>query len=145
MVAEGCALWLAAHGPRALWQILTGRYGVDPRHRSKRFATLAERAVNRETFVHEWPEVGLIAMDSPLDPTPSLQLAGSQIVEMDGRRRDEFDLIDRFIADNAIDAGRAEETMATDSLHLARMLVDIATPRDALLALLGGCTPAKLV
>src|SRR5438132_9307855 len=64
---------------------------------------------------------------------------------MDGRRRDEFDLIDRFIADNAIDAGQAEEAMATDSLHLARMLVDIATPRDALLALLGGCTPAKLV
>ena len=64
---------------------------------------------------------------------------------MDGRRRDEFDLIDRFIADNAIDPRQAEEAMAADSLHLARMLVDIATPRDALLALLGGCTPAKLV
>jgi propanediol dehydratase large subunit len=118
---------------------------VDVRHRSKRFAALAERAVNRETFIHEWPEVGLIAMDSPLDPKPSLQLASGQVVQMDGRRRDEFDLIDRFIADNALDLEHAAEAMATDSLRLARMLVDIATPRDALLSLLGGCTPAKLV
>ncbi len=35
--------------------------------------------------------------------------------------------------------------MATDSLRIARMLVDIETPRRDLVALLGGCTPAKLL
>lgn len=33
--------------------------------RSKRFQILAERPVNRETFIKPWPEVGLVAMNSP--------------------------------------------------------------------------------
>lgn len=113
--------------------------------KSKRFAKLAEQDINRETFIHEWPELGLIAMDSPLDPKPSLRIADGQIVELDGRPRREFDLIDRFIADYAIDPIHAEVAMATGSLALARMLVDVNTSRQELLALLGGCTPAKLV
>src|ERR1019366_1151072 len=52
---------------------------------------------------------------------------------------------DHFIVDNAIDLARAEAAMATDSLRIARMLVDIETPRRDLVALLGGCTPAKLL
>ncbi len=118
---------------------------VQPSHRSKRFAVLAERDINRETFIQELPEAGLIAMDSPLDPAPSLRLEGGRIVEMDGRRREDFDPIDQFIAEYAIDPSRAAEALATDSLRLARMLVDLVTPRAELLALLGGCTPAKLL
>ncbi len=37
---------------------------------SKRFQALAERPIQKDTFVREWPEVGLIAADSPLDPPP---------------------------------------------------------------------------
>ncbi|HEY8284291.1 MAG TPA: propanediol/glycerol family dehydratase large subunit, partial [Chloroflexota bacterium] len=118
---------------------------VQPSHRSKRFAVLAERDINRETFIQELPEAGLIAMDSPLDPAPSLHLEGGRIVEMDGRRREDFDPIDQFIAEYAIDPRRAAEALATDSLRLARMLVDLVTPRAELVALLGGCTPAKLL
>lgn len=112
---------------------------------SKRFANLARQPVNQDTFIDEWPEVGLIAMNSHLDPEPSLRLEAGQIVEMDGRCRDEFDLIDRFVADYAIDLSRAEEANATDSLAIARMLVDVDAPRAGLVSLIGGCTPAKIV
>src|SRR6185437_16935595 len=118
---------------------------VQPNHRSKRFAVLAEREINRETFIHELPEAGLIAMDSPLDPVPSVRIEDGRIEEMDGRRREDFDPIDQFIAEYAIDPNRAAEALATDSLQLARMLVDLVTPRAELIALLGGCTPAKLL
>jgi propanediol dehydratase large subunit len=117
----------------------------DMHGRSRRFAILERRAINQETFVHEWPEVGLIAMDSPLDPRPSLRVEDGRIVEMDGRRREQFDLIDRFIADYAIDLEQAEEAMSMDSLTIARRLVDVNVSRSELLSLLGGCTPARLV
>ena len=48
---------------------------------SKRFAALDERPINQESFVHEWPEVGLIVTDSPGDPQPSLRLEGGRVVE----------------------------------------------------------------
>src|SRR5690348_12892272 len=106
-------------------------------HRSQRFAALAERDVNRETFIREWPEVGLVAKDSPLDPTPSLTVEAGQIVAMDGKRRADFDLIDCFIAERALDLAQAERAMATGSLDIARLLVDPAVSSAALIALLG--------
>ncbi len=118
---------------------------VQKERRSKRFAILEKRPINQETYVREWPEVGLIAMDSPLDPQPSLRIQDGRIVEMDGKTRQEFDLIDRYIADYAVDLDFAEQAMALDSLAIARMLVSVDTPRSELVALLGGCTPAKLV
>lgn len=41
---------------------------------SKRFEVLAKRPVNLDGFIKEWPEYGLIAMDSPYDPKPSLKI-----------------------------------------------------------------------
>jgi propanediol dehydratase large subunit len=41
---------------------------------SRRFALLAERDINKETFVEPWPEAGLMVTDSPYDPQPSLRL-----------------------------------------------------------------------
>ena len=113
--------------------------------RSKRFDKLAERPINRETFIKPWPEVGLIAMDSPLDPSPSLKIEDGVVVEMDGVRREEFDLIDHFIARHALNLDVAERTMNTPSREIARMLVDINVPRATILELVSGCTPAKLV
>ena len=112
---------------------------------SRRFDILAERDVNRETFVEPWPEAGLIVADSPFDPQPSLQVADGRVVEMDGKQRADFDMLDLFIADHALDLTAAEEAMAVPGLQLARMLCDINVPRDEVLRLAGGCTPAKLV
>jgi propanediol dehydratase large subunit len=112
---------------------------------SRRFKILAERDINRETFVEPWPEAGLIVADGPGDPQPSLKIEDGKVVELDGRSRADFDLLDFFIADHGIDLEAAQEVMAIPSLELARWLVDINVPRAKLLRLAGGCTPAKLV
>ncbi len=113
--------------------------------KSKRFEALAERDVNKDGFLKEWPEVGLIAMNSPYDPKPSIKIENGLVVELDGRKRDEFDFIDQFIADYSIDLSRAEEVMAMDSVKLAHMLVDINVPREKLIPLTTAMTPAKIV
>ncbi len=112
---------------------------------SRRFKVLAERDINRETFVEPWPDVGLVVTDSPHDPQPSLGIEDGQVVELDGKQRADFDMLDLFIADHALDLGVAEEAMATPALEIAHMLADINVPRADLLRLVGGCTPAKLV
>jgi len=113
--------------------------------RSKRFEALAERPVNKETFVSTLHEAGLIPMDSPNDPAPSLSIADGVVMEMDGLDRRDFDLLDRFISDNALDLNKAEKAMAEPSMNIARMIVDINISRKDILELTLGCTPAKLV
>lgn len=109
--------------------------------RSRRFAVLDEREINRETFVEPWPEAGLVVADSPFDPAPSLVIEAGRVAELDGRPRADFDVLDRFIADHALDLAVAGEAMATPSLEIARMLADINVPRQAVLRLALGCTP----
>ena len=113
--------------------------------RSKRFEVLDQRPVNQDGYVKEWPEVGLIAMNSPFDPTPSIKIENGVVVEMDGKCRDDFDMLDTFIADYAIDLANAEEAMSKDSLEIARMLCDINVTRDEVLKYTVAITPAKLV
>ncbi|MBZ4644551.1 MAG: propanediol dehydratase large subunit [Petroclostridium sp.] len=114
-------------------------------HKSKRFQVLSQRPVHNDGFVKEWPKVGFIAMESDSDPRPSIKIQNGIIVEMDGKPRNEFDFIDRFIADYAIDIEIAQEAMNTDSLKVARMLVDINTSKKDIARLANGFTPAKLV
>ena len=113
--------------------------------KSKRFEKLAQRPVNQETYIKPWPETGLTAMESPLDPAPGLKVVDGKVVEMDGVAREDFDIIDHFIVNHALDLARAGKTMQTPSLEIARMLVDINVSRAAVLELVSGCTAAKLV
>jgi propanediol dehydratase large subunit len=113
--------------------------------RSKREESRSQRPINRETFIHPWPEVGLATMHSPLDPSPSITIKSGVVVEMDGVQREAFDLIDHFVARHALDLNAAEKAMNTPSQDIARMLVDINVPRTAVLELARGCTAAKLV
>jgi propanediol dehydratase large subunit len=71
--------------------------------RSYRFAALDRRPVNMDTFAQEWPEVGLVAADGPHDPQPSLRIEAGVVMELDGKQRADFDTIDLFIADHALD------------------------------------------
>lgn len=112
--------------------------------RSKRFEALANRPVNQDGFVTEWPEVGLIAMENPGDPVPSIRIENGVIVEMDSKQRADFDMIDTFIANYGINLDRAEEVAKMDSVQLARMMVDINVPRDEIVSLTTCMTPAKL-
>jgi propanediol dehydratase large subunit len=112
--------------------------------RSKRFEILGARPVNKDGYVKEWPEVGLIAMNSPLDPKPSVKVENGKIVELDGKKRENFDLLDYFIADYGIIAENAEKVMAMDSTEIARKLVDINVSRDEILKITLSLTPAKV-
>lgn len=53
--------------------------------KSKRFEELAKRPVNQDGFVKEWIEEGLIAMESPNDPKPSIKIENGKVVEMDSK------------------------------------------------------------
>ena len=112
--------------------------------RSKRFARLAERDINKEIFVSELPELGLIVMDSPGDPKPSIEIRGGRIVEMDGKQSDDFDAIDRFIAKHAINLDATKGAMELGALQIARMLVDINVPQREVMAVFSGLTPAMI-
>lgn len=112
--------------------------------RSKRFQVLKERPVNKDGYVKEWAEVGLIAMESPLDPKPSIKIKDGMVIELDGKSRENFDLIDYFIADRGIVIENAEKVMAMDSLKIARKLVDINISRDEILKISLSLTPAKM-
>ncbi len=112
--------------------------------KSKRFEVLANRPVNQDGYVKEWPEVGLIAMNSPFDPTPSIKIENGRITELDGKCRADFDMLDTFIADHAIRLENAEKAMALDSLEIARKIVDINVSRKEILDITLSITPAKL-
>jgi propanediol dehydratase large subunit len=112
---------------------------------SRRFQKLAERPVNRETFIQPWPEVGLVAIHSPLDPSPSLRIENGVVLEMDGVLREAFDLIDLFIVQHALNLDVAERSMSMPSQEIARLIVDVNVPRAKVLKVVSGCTPAKLV
>lgn len=112
--------------------------------RSKRIETLDQRPVNLDGYINEWPEMGFVAMTSPYDPKPSVKVANGRIVELDGKKREDFDFIDQFIADYAMNVERAEASMAVSSLEIARMIVDIHVSRKGILELVTGITPAKM-
>jgi propanediol dehydratase large subunit len=122
--------------------------GSDPSaspRRSKRTEILENRPVNLDGFVEEWPEVGMVAMDSPYDPEPSVRVDNGVVVEMDGRTREDFDFLDQFIADHAIDASAAQRAMALSPTEIAHMLVDPKISRAEVLEVSRGLTPAKLL
>jgi propanediol dehydratase large subunit len=113
--------------------------------RQKRFEVLADRPVSKDGFIKEWVEVGLVAMESPNDPRPSIKIREGKVVELDGKERQDFDFIDTWIADHCIDSSVAEEAMAIDSNEFARMLVHIDVPRSEIVRLSVGLSPAKIV
>ena len=78
--------------------------------RSKRFEILDQRPVNKDGYINEWPEMGFVAMDSPYDPKPSVRVENGKIVELDGKEQEDFDFLDQFIADYAINTDRAESS-----------------------------------
>ena len=110
--------------------------------RTKRSEGLEQRPINRETFIEPWPEAGLTAARSPHDPAPSLRIADGVVEEMDGVARQDFDLIDHFIARHALDLEVDEASMATPSRDTARMLVDVNVSRSEILKVTKGCTAA---
>ena len=112
--------------------------------KSKRIEVLDNRPVNKDGFIDEWPEMGFVAMESPYDPRPSIKIENGIITELDGKKREDFDFLDQFIADYSIRIDRAEESMKISSLEIARKIVDIHVSRKEILEIVSGITPAKM-
>ena len=112
--------------------------------KSKRIEVLDNRPVNKDGFIDEWPEMGFVAMKSPYDPRPSIKIENGIITELDGKKREDFDFLDQFIADYSIRIDRAEESMKISSLEIARKIVDIHVSRKEILEIVSGITPAKM-
>ncbi len=119
--------------------------GQSRKRTSLRTDILEDRPVNLDGFVEEWPEKGLVAMESAFDPEPGVRVEDGVIVELDGKPRADFDFMDTFIAAHAIDIATTEASMAVPSDEIARMIVDPRTSRDEVLAVIRGLTPAKIL
>lgn len=111
--------------------------------RQKRFEELEKRPIHQDTFVKEWPEEGFVAMMGPNDPKPSVEVENGKIVEMDGKKLEDFDLIDLYIAKYGINIDNVEKVMNMDSTKIARMLVDPNVSRDEIIEITSALTPAK--
>jgi propanediol dehydratase large subunit len=116
----------------------------DTPNRWKRFADWDERPLRLDRFAAEDWENGFAAFSSPADPRPGMNVSDGRIVSLDGVEEHDFDMIDRFIATYHLDPAVAPEAMAMDSGEVARMLVDMHVPREKLVRLAHGMTPAKL-
>jgi propanediol dehydratase large subunit len=111
---------------------------------SDRFGSRAEKELRRELIISPMPELGLIAANGPDDPEPELVVIDGVVQRMDGRDAADFDVIDRFLVAHGLDLEIGAEAMGLSDLELARKLVDIDVPRDELVRLARGLTPAKL-
>lgn len=112
--------------------------------KSKRFEALARRPINQDGFIKDWPDEGLVAMYSEHDPKPSIKIENGVVTELDGKRREDFDFLDQFIADNSIELDNVEKVLAMDDIEIARKLVDINVTRDEVLDITLSTTPAKI-
>ncbi len=75
-----------------------------------------QRPLRLDSFSEENPEHGFSVFHSPWDPVPGLVLgAAGEILEMDGRKAADFDILDAFIAAHHLDVAVAPEAMALDS------------------------------
>lgn len=117
---------------------------TDTPNRWKRYADWDERPLRLDRFAAEDAANGFSAFKSPADPKPGIGIKGGRVISLDGVLEHDFDMIDRFIARHHIDADVAPEAMAMDSAQVARMLVDMNVPRETLVRLAHGMTPAKL-
>jgi len=113
-------------------------------NRWKRYADWDARPLRLDRFAAEDAASGFAAFSSPADPKPGIAIAAGRVVALDGVMEHDFDMIDRFIARHHIDVEVAPEAMAMDSGEVARMLVDMHVPRETLVRLAHGMTPAKL-
>ncbi len=112
--------------------------------RSRRADSRLGRELRREAIVQPLPPLGLVALEGPGDPPPSLRVEDGRVAELDGRAAADFDVLDRFIAEHGLDLDVAGDAMALSDDEVARMLVDVDVPRDDLVRLASGLTPARL-
>jgi propanediol dehydratase large subunit len=116
----------------------------DTPNRWRRFADWDARPLRLDKFAAEDWKHGFSAFSSPSDPKPGVATSAGRIICMDGVLERDFDMIDQFIASYHLDPERVAESMAMVSGEIASMLVDMHVPREKLVRIAHGLTPAKL-
>ena len=76
---------------------------------------------------------------------PNLKIEGGRIVELDGKRREDFDLIDTFIANYGIVLDGAQQAMAKGLKEIANMMLTPSVPREEIVKICKSITPAKML
>jgi propanediol dehydratase large subunit len=117
---------------------------LQPDERSARFLAREQRELRREVLIEPLAELGLVAMDGPNDPEPSLVIENGAIVEIDGRVRERWDALDHFVAAFGLDLEAAGEAAQLEDIEIARKLVSVDVGRTELVRLSRGLTPARL-
>src|SRR4051794_31754184 len=97
--------------------------------RSERFVSREQRELRRELLIEPLAELGLVAMNGPNDPEPSLVVEDDRVVELDGRREQDWDALDHFVVRYGLDLDVAADAAALDDAQIARMLVDVDVAR----------------
>src|SRR3972149_4121459 len=69
---------------------------------------------------------------------------GGRVGRRDGRAAADFDIIDRFVAAHYLDLEAAAEAATLTDARIAHMLVDVDVPREELVRLAAGLTPARV-
>jgi propanediol dehydratase large subunit len=117
---------------------------LPPDRRSDRFVAREQRELRRELLIEPLAELGLVAMNGPNDPEPSLVVEGGHVVELDGRREPDWDALDHFIVRHGLDLEAAREAAELADAEIARLLVGVDVRRAKLVRLSRGLTPARL-
>jgi propanediol dehydratase large subunit len=117
---------------------------LPPDRRSDRFVAREQRELRRELLIEPLAELGLVAMNGPNDPKPSLVVEDGHVVELDGRREEDWDALDHFIVGHGLDLEAARDAAELNDAEIARMLVDVDVPRAELVRLSRGLTPSRL-
>ena len=117
---------------------------MPPEERSARYVAREQRGLRREVLIEPLAELGLVAMDSPNDPEPSLVVRDDEVVAIDGRDRESWDALDHFIASFGLDLEVARGAAELSDADIARKLVDVDVTRGELVRLSRGLTPARL-
>ena len=123
---------------------MTQLAGEQPDRPVGRIRFMNAQRVNLDGFAIEDPGLGLVALASPGDPTPSLVITDGRVTELDGVAEADFDAIDAYIARHGLDLAVAPAAMALSDLAFARLLAHPDVPRAEVIALVAGATPAKL-
>ena len=117
---------------------------LSPRNGRPRFVGREQRELRREVLIEPLAELGLVAMNGPNDPEPSLVIEDGRVVELDGRREQDWDALDHFVARYGLDLDVAAEAAELEDVEIARRLVDVDAARSELVRLSRGLTPARL-
>ncbi|MGL4483514.1 MAG: propanediol/glycerol family dehydratase large subunit [Anaerovoracaceae bacterium] len=112
---------------------------------TKRSKILKKKPINRDSFIVEWQEGGFSALRSKYDPKPSIKVIKGEIVEMDGKRKEDFDSLELFIAKHSIDVHNVEAAMRINSLTIAHKIIDINVSREDVIAITTAITPGKML